>query len=115
MDLNFTTKSQEALSAAVRDAGAHGNAHVEPAHLLAALLGQTDGIAVALLNGLDVDLIDLRAAVEQAVNSIPSATGASVAPPEKSIDSLPLDVPPPEKSMPPPALEPVLYLFAVSS
>ena len=87
MDLNFTTKSQEALSAAVREAGAHGNAHVEPAHLLKAVLGQDDGIAVALLNGLDVDIIDLKAAVDQAVNAIPSATGASVASPQLSNES----------------------------
>ncbi len=42
---------------------------------------------MALLNGLDVDIVDLRAAVEQAVNSIPSATGASVASPQLSNES----------------------------
>ncbi len=84
MDLNFTTKSQEALSAAVRDAAAHGNAHVEPAHLLQAIVNQDEGIAVALLQGLGVDIIDLRAAVGQAVGAIPSASGASVAAPQLS-------------------------------
>ena len=87
MDLNFTTKSQEALSAAVRNAAAHGNAHVEPAHLLHALIEQQDSIAVALLNGLHVDQIDLRAAVDQAINSIPSASGSSVSQPQLSNES----------------------------
>ena len=87
MDLNFTTKSQEALSAAVRDAAAHGNAHVEPAHLLKALINQDEGIAIALLQGLGVDIIDLRAATDQAVNSIPSATGSSVSAPQLSNES----------------------------
>ena len=44
MDLNLTTKSQEALSAAVRAAASAGNAHVEPTHLLYALLAQGEGI-----------------------------------------------------------------------
>src|SRR5664279_2848489 len=45
----LTTKSQEALSQAVRRAAAGGNAQVEPVHLLLALLEQTDGTAVPLL------------------------------------------------------------------
>ena len=84
MDLNFTTKSQEALSAAVRGAAEHGNAHVEPAHLLVAIVNQDQGIADALLRGLDVDIADLRAAADQAVASIPSATGSSVSQPQLS-------------------------------
>ena len=38
MDNKFTRKSQEALSGAVRRATADGNPHVDPLHLLAALL-----------------------------------------------------------------------------
>ena len=41
MDLSLTTKAQEALSTAVRDAAAAGHAQVEPAHLLRALAQQT--------------------------------------------------------------------------
>ena len=37
MDLQLTTKANEALSAAVRSAAAGGNPHTEPAHLLKAL------------------------------------------------------------------------------
>ena len=42
MDLQLTTKAQEAFSAAARDAAASGHPHVEPAHLLLALTQQTD-------------------------------------------------------------------------
>ena len=57
----FTTRTQEALQAAVRDAAGRGNAHVEPVHVLKALLDQRDGIAVALLEGLGVDVDALAA------------------------------------------------------
>ena len=42
MNLQLTTKAQEAFSAATRNASAAGNPHVEPAHLLLALTDQQD-------------------------------------------------------------------------
>jgi hypothetical protein len=75
----FTTRTQEALSAAVRNAAGRGNAHVEPIHVLSALLAQRDGIATALLAGLGVDLTALSAQVERAVAVLPAASGATVA------------------------------------
>jgi ATP-dependent Clp protease ATP-binding subunit ClpB len=78
----FTTRTQEALQAAVRSAAGRGNAHVEPAHLLQALLGQRDGIAVALLSGLGVDIGALAGTVDRAVDALPSASGATVASPD---------------------------------
>ena len=51
----LTTRSQEALSSAVQTAGASGHASVSGLHLLAALLGQQDGIAPALLQAAGVD------------------------------------------------------------
>jgi ATP-dependent Clp protease ATP-binding subunit ClpB len=84
MELSFTTKAQEALSAAVRVAASRGNAHVEPAHLLHALLDQRQGIAVSLLASLNVDPADLGAAVARRVDALPSATGTSVSAPQLS-------------------------------
>ena len=52
---NFTTKSQEAISAALQSAAAKGNPSVEPAHLLVVLLEQEDGIAGPLLRSAGVD------------------------------------------------------------
>ena len=50
MDLStYTTRSQQALAAAVQAAAASGNPAVEPAHLLDALMGQPGGTATPLL------------------------------------------------------------------
>ncbi len=75
----FTTRTQEALQAAVRDAAGRGNAHVEPAHVLKALLDQRDGIAVALLTGLSIDLQDLSRQTGRAIEAFPAASGSTVA------------------------------------
>jgi ATP-dependent Clp protease ATP-binding subunit ClpB len=75
----FTTRTQEALQAAVRDAAGRGNAHVEPAHVLRALLDQRDGIAVALIAGLGADVEALARQVQRAVQALPAASGATVA------------------------------------
>ena len=42
MQTQFTTKSQEALSAAAMNASTAGNPQIEPAHLLKALMDQRD-------------------------------------------------------------------------
>ncbi len=78
----FTTRTQEALQAAVRSAAGRGNAHVEPLHVLGALLAQPDGIAVALLQGLGVDVQALAQSVERAIAALPAASGATVATPD---------------------------------
>ena len=59
METKFTTKSQEALSAASTHASTAGNPQVEPAHLLKALMDQREGVAVAVLKatGADVDAV----------------------------------------------------------
>ena len=54
MELKLTTKSQEALAAAVQAATAAGNPHVEPAHLLAALVAQPGGVPAGLLEAVGV-------------------------------------------------------------
>ncbi len=75
----FTTRTQEALQAAVRDAAGRGNAHVEPVHVLRALLDQRDGIAVALIEGLGADVDALARQAERAIVALPVASGATVA------------------------------------
>jgi ATP-dependent Clp protease ATP-binding subunit ClpB len=84
MDINFTTRAQEALGGAVRTAAAAGNPQVEPIHLLQGLLRQDEGIALALLDTVAVDRAGLLAQVDRAVHALPSATGASVAAPQFS-------------------------------
>ena len=78
MDAKFTTKSQEALSAANMNAQTAGNPSIEPAHILKALMDQREGVAVAVLKaaGLDVDAISEAASAE--IKKLPKASGASV-------------------------------------
>ncbi|MFC2150252.1 ATP-dependent chaperone ClpB [Calditrichota bacterium] len=76
MDLNkFTQRVQEALSEAQSLSIERGNQQVEPEHVLLALLGQDDGIAVRLLKRLDVDVDDFRKRVDSATDSIPRVSG----------------------------------------
>ncbi|MFY9231713.1 MAG: ATP-dependent chaperone ClpB [Candidatus Nanopelagicales bacterium] len=84
MDIQFTTKSQDALGAAVRIAAANGNPQVEPIHLLDSLLQQGEGIATALLQAVGIDVPAFTAQVRQALSSLPSASGSSVSAPQLS-------------------------------
>ncbi|MDD2858174.1 MAG: ATP-dependent chaperone ClpB [Candidatus Nanopelagicales bacterium] len=84
MDIQFTTKSQDALGASVRIAAARGNAQVEPLHVLDSLLQQGEGIASALLTAVGADVPLLTAQVRSALDALPSASGASVANPQLS-------------------------------
>ena len=63
MDTKFTTKSQEALSAAASNAATAGNPNIEPAHVLKALMDQRDGVAVAVLQatGANADAVSIKA------------------------------------------------------
>ncbi|MDQ0632237.1 ATP-dependent Clp protease ATP-binding subunit ClpB [Arthrobacter pascens] len=77
MDVKFTTKSQEALSAAAMNASTAGNPQVEPAHLLKALMDQREGVAVALLRatGADPDAVSVQAS--SAIKALPATSGSS--------------------------------------
>jgi ATP-dependent Clp protease ATP-binding subunit ClpB len=79
MDLsNLTTRSQQALAAAMQQAAAAGNPAIEPAHVLTALLAQDGGIAAPLLQAAGVDVAVVRSELKAAVDALPSASGTSV-------------------------------------
>ncbi|HLV54040.1 MAG TPA: ATP-dependent chaperone ClpB [Actinotalea caeni] len=88
MDSKLTTKSQEAMAAALQAAAAAGNPQLEPAHLLAALLAQQGGVANALLDGVGVDRRSMGQHVQGALAALPSASGASVSQPSASRGTL---------------------------
>ena len=88
MDIQLTTKSNEALGAAVRIASAHGNPQVEPLHLLDSLLQQGEGVATALLEAVGADVPNLTFQVRGSLKNLPSATGNSVAQPTMSQASI---------------------------
>jgi ATP-dependent Clp protease ATP-binding subunit ClpB len=81
MEDRLTTKSQEAVSTAVRRAAASGHPEVAPVHLLLALLEQEGGVAAPLISAAGGDPSALRASAEQRLAGLPRASGSSVAAP----------------------------------
>ena len=84
MDTKFTSRSQVALSTAIKDAAERGNSQVEPAHLLAALLEGDDSIAGALITHLGGRPQEIRGRAQAIVAGLPSASGSSVSQPQLS-------------------------------
>ncbi|TYP87916.1 ATP-dependent Clp protease ATP-binding subunit ClpB [Blastococcus xanthinilyticus] len=88
MDSKLTTRSQEAVAGAQRLAVGRGQAALEPLHLLAALLEQTDGIAGPLLTAVGADPVDVRSKADAALGRMPSVSGATVSAPAPSREFL---------------------------
>ncbi|MFD4909062.1 ATP-dependent chaperone ClpB [Kitasatospora purpeofusca] len=84
----FTTKTQDALSAAIRQAGAAGNPDVKPVHILIALLEQPEGIAKPLLEAVGADVAAIDAEARRQLAGLPSASGSTVAAPQLARDTM---------------------------
>jgi ATP-dependent Clp protease ATP-binding subunit ClpB len=84
MDDKLTRKSQDALSAAIRQAASDGNPQVEPVHLLVALLQQADGTAQPLLEAAGADLQQIAAQAAALARKLPQTRGATASAPETS-------------------------------
>ncbi|WP_371498223.1 ATP-dependent chaperone ClpB [Kitasatospora sp. NBC_00374] len=84
----FTSKTQDALSAAIRQAGAAGNPDVKPVHILLALLEQPEGIARPLLEAVGADAAAVLAGARRRLAELPSAQGSTVAAPQLARDTL---------------------------
>jgi len=78
MDATFTTKSQEALTAALQAATAAGNPQLEPVHVLEALLAQAGGMHIGLLDAVAVDRPALTRRLVEIRSALPAASGGSV-------------------------------------
>jgi len=74
----FTIKSQEAVAAAQRLASERSNPEVAPAHLLAALLEQEEGVVVPVLQRLGEDAEGVRARAREAIEKLPQLSGNTV-------------------------------------
>lgn len=74
----FTIKSQEAVQNAQEIAASYGNQAIEPEHLLAALVQDSEGVVVPLLQKLGVNIAHLRIKVNEALEKLPKVTGAGV-------------------------------------
>ncbi|MET9328999.1 ATP-dependent chaperone ClpB [Tsukamurella sp. NPDC003166] len=77
---NPTTKTQAALTSALQAASSAGNPEISPAHLLVALLDQTDGIAAPLLKAVGVDPVTVRNRAQELVDRKPKASGSTTQP-----------------------------------
>ncbi len=88
MDLSLTTKAQEALSTAVREAATAGHTAVEPAHLLKALVEQSDTTTGPLLQSVGSTLTSAALASDKVLAGMPTVAGSSVANPQLSRASL---------------------------
>jgi len=75
----WTLKTQEAFNDAVTAARAADNPEVTPDHLLAALLGQSEGIVLPLLNKVGASPLSLRNEVADRLAQLPKAYGGGEA------------------------------------
>jgi ATP-dependent Clp protease ATP-binding subunit ClpB len=73
----FTIKSQELIQDAQAKASQHRNPQIEPEHLLAAMLSDTEGIATAIFRKLGVAVETLKQEVEQAIERQPKVGQAA--------------------------------------
>ena len=73
----LTIKAQEAIQEAQRDGRARGNAELTPDHLLLALLKQSEGVVVPILQKLGVDPSALEREIEAELDRLPKVSGAS--------------------------------------
>jgi ATP-dependent Clp protease ATP-binding subunit ClpB len=80
----LTTKSRDAVSAALRSALTAGNPYAEPSHLLHALLQVPGNTIAPLITAVGADPAVVAAAAQGAIAKLPSAKGTSVSQPSLS-------------------------------
>ena len=74
---NMTRKSIEGFNTAVNLAKDNGNQEVGQVHLLAALLGQSDGIVPVLLKKVGISVETLKRRAEEEIAKLPKVSGGS--------------------------------------
>ena len=74
----WTLKTREAFNDATTLAQSKSHPEVTPDHLLLALIGQTDGVVLPVLQRTGVALPELRTQLEAALSRLPSAYGTEV-------------------------------------
>ena len=79
-----TTKSEEAIGAAIQQATADGNPQVEPVHLLLALLQQPDGMIRPVFERVGADLNQVRREAAALQQKLPQTHGAAASRPDGS-------------------------------
>ena len=72
----WTLKTQEAFTAATSLAKTKNNPEITPAHLLSALMSQTEGIVLPILDHLGESLLSVRNRVDGEIAALPTAYGS---------------------------------------
>ena len=79
MEFQFTTRSEEAVTAAAERAAELGNHQISSMHLLWVLTQQTDGIGRAALEAAGADPEEVARRAEEAVRALPQVSGPGAA------------------------------------
>ncbi len=74
----FTIKSQEAVQNAQEIASSYSNQAIEPEHLLAALVQDSEGIVLPLLQKVGVNVNFLKIKINEALEKLPKLQGAAM-------------------------------------
>ena len=74
----FTIKSQEAVQNAQEIASSYSNQSIEPEHLLAALIQDSEGIVVPMLQKLGANVNYLKIKINETVEKLPKVQGAGL-------------------------------------
>ncbi len=74
----FTIKSQEAIQDAQEIAVSYGNPSIEPEHLLAALIQDSEGIIVPLLQKIGTNVNYVKIKINDVIGKLPKVTGAGI-------------------------------------
>jgi len=74
----FTIKSQEAVQNAQEIASSYSNQVIEPEHLLAALIQDSEGIVVPILQKVGANVNFLKIKINEAIERLPKVQGAGL-------------------------------------
>jgi len=84
----FTRKTQEALGAAQRDDADRHHSQVTPEHLLAALVGQPEGVVLGVLERIGLAPTTVRARFDEALARMPQVYGTTTQSPGLAPEAL---------------------------
>jgi ATP-dependent Clp protease ATP-binding subunit ClpB len=74
----FTLKAQETMQNAVEIAQNYNNQLIEPEHLAAAMLQDSDNVAVSIIQKAGINIDQLRLKLGELLDNLPEVTGAGV-------------------------------------
>jgi len=74
----FTIKAQEAVQNALEIASSYGNQIIEPEHLFAALIQDSNGVVVPVLQKLGANVNFIKIKVNEAIELLPKVQGAGL-------------------------------------